>query len=332
MGQKHPDLSIQDFDRNIEMKYFIKKLVIFVSILVLISFGAVYLSHLDSWRDYFARITDSSGYLDAFVNGSDEIKPYILKVQEQDSTEVLILGDSICHQMFEDIKELNQGITIAASNAAITMAGQYILAKEYLENHANAKEIYLVVHPTSLKRTFDTSYGYQYIIMPFSETETIDALEEETISICEEVYGKIFLNPKVVYMINKSGMNRKLYLNMLQKYGKSYEEKESFEIADIYISKIYEMCKEQGVAFYLLSTPVSEGLISTCEELEEEYRGSWMEGRYPDYFSSISYFNQEQAKDFFHFSGKYEEQEYLNEKIKEVFKETSLIKYLNLTN
>lgn len=330
MGQKHPDLSTQDFDRNIEMKYFIKKLVIFVSILVLISFGAVYLSHLDSWRDYFARITDSSGYLDAFVNGSDEIKPYILKVQEQDSTEVLILGDSICHQMFEDIKELNQGITIAASNAAITMAGQYILAKEYLENHANAKEIYLVVHPTSLKRTFDTSYGYQYIIMPFSETGTLDALEEETIGICEEVYGKLFLNPKVVYMINKSGMNRKLYLNMLQKYGTSYEETEKFEIANQYISKIYEMCEEQDVEFYLLSTPVSEDLISTCEELEKEYEGTWLEEKYPDYFRNINYFPKEQAADLFHFSGEYEEQEYLNEKIVQTFKETTLLEKIIL--
>ena len=325
MEQKHPALFIQDFSENKEMKRFIKKLIIFVSILISIILCGMYLSHLDEWREYFTRITDSNGYIEAFVNGSDEIKPFILEVQEQNDTEILILGDSICHQMFEDLREINGDITIAASNAAITMAGQFILAKEYLDNHANAKEVYLMVHPTSLKRTFDTSYGYQYIVMPFSETGTIDALAEETINICKEVYGKIFMNPKIVYMINKSGMNRKLYLNMLQKYGKSYEEKEPFEIANKYVSKIYELCKERGVDFYLLPAPVSEALSSTCEELEIEYKGTWLEKYFPDYFSNINYFSAEQTEDYFHFSGEYENQEYLNEKINMVFKDTPII-------
>lgn len=311
------------------MKSFIKKLVIFISILTVIALGCVYLSHLDEWREYFIGITDSSGYIESYVNGSDEIKPFILEVQEQNDTEVLILGDSICHQMFEKIKDINEDITIAASNAAITMAGQYILAKEYLDNHPNAKEIYLVVHPTSMKRTFDTSYGYQYIVMPFSETGTIEALGEETLNVFKDVYGEIFMNPKVVYMINKSGMNRKLYLNMLQKYGESYEEKESFEIANKYISKIHELCDERNVKLYLLSTPVSEALYATCHELKEEYTGTWLEECYPQYFDNISYFPAEQAADYFHFSGEYEEQEYLNEKIEDIFKNTFVLQKIN---
>jgi len=287
--------------------------------------AGIYLSHLDGWRDYFTRITNSSDYIDPFVNGADEIKPFILEVQKQDNTETLVIGDSICHQMFDNLRGTNEDITFAGSNAAITMAGQYILVREYLNNHANAKEIYLMVHPTSLKRTFDISYGYQYIIMPFSETNTLNALDEDTINICKEVYGNLFLEPNIVFMINKSGMNRKIYLNMLQKYGKSYEEKIPYEIADQYIRKIYEMCEERRVTLYLLSAPVSDELYLTCKELEKEYQGSWMKMHYPNFFEEIIYYPAEQAEDGFHFSGEYKEQEYLNELIKRIFAGTPLM-------
>lgn len=307
------------------MKRFIKKLAIFVCILTPILMIEIYLSHLDEWRDYFTRITNSSDYVNSFFNGSDEIKPFISEVQEQNDTETLVLGDSICHQMFENLSEINEDITFAGSNAAITMAGQYILAKEYLNNHTNAKEIYLMVHPTSLKRTFDTSYGYQYIIMPFSETDTLKALDKDTIDICKEVYGNLFLEPNIVFMINKSGMNRKIYLNMLQKYGESYEEKVPYEIADQYIRKIYEMCEERGVNLYLLASPVSDGLYTTCEQLEKEYQESWMKEHYPNFFKEITYYPAEQAEDGFHFSGEYEKQEYFNELIKKVFEGTPLM-------
>lgn len=307
------------------MKKFIKNVIIYTCILLVIMITVIYLSHLDGWREYFNRITDSGGYIESFVNGSDEIKPFIQKVQERDENEILILGDSICHQMFEDLIGFNEDITMAGSNAAITMAGQYILAKEYLENHENAKEIYLMVHPTSLKRTFDTVYGYQYIIMPFSETDTLKALDEDTIAICKEVYGSVFLKPDIVYMINKSGMNRKLYLNLLKTYGTNYEEKVSFEMADKYISKIYELCKEHNVKLHFLATPVSEVLDGTCEELEKEYQNTWMKQYYPEYFENIIFVPAEQVQDGFHFSGEYKNQEYYNELLKKIFGNTELI-------
>lgn len=307
------------------MRKFVEKVVFFLVILVPILIMGIYLSHLEGWREYFCRITDSNNYIESSVNGSDEIKPFIWKVREQNNTEILVIGDSICHQMFENISENNGDITYAASNAAITMAGQYILAKEYLDNHANAKEIYLIVHPTSLKRTFDTTYGYQYIIIPFSETNTLMDLDKGTVDICKTVYGDVFLEPEVVNIIDKSGMNRKLYLNLLKKYGKSYEEKMPFEIADEYISKIYGLCEERNVKFYLVSSPVSAELQMTCEELEKEYTESWMSKICPDYFKNIVYYPAEQSEDGFHFSGEYKSQEYLNRLIKQIFDDYSLV-------
>ena len=198
------------------MKKFYLKAALFSAVMLVVVGIFFYLSMVGTTRAMIADLTDSAGFISTGF-GSDEIEAHIAKVRTQDGTTKLIIGDSVCHQMFGGLQEYNDDFTIAGSNGGITMAGQYILAKEYLDNHSDVTDIYLIVLPDSFERTFDTTWGYQYTAMPFVETDTLKNLDEDTVQIMESVYGGFFMKPSVVHAIHLSGMSQKIYLNMLNK-------------------------------------------------------------------------------------------------------------------
>lgn len=311
------------------MRPFYKKFILFALLLILFWLGLDYLSMNDPWRMVFARLTNSDELI-SLNAGTDEIIPYINKVRSQDNTTVLILGDSVCHQMFQGLQEYNENICIAGSNAAISMTGQYILAEEYIKNHPDATGIYLFILPTSLCNTFDTQWGYQYTVMPFVATDTLKLLDQDTINIMETVYGSCFLNPQMVQLIDKSAVNRKLYLNLLQKYRTGYTPKTTFEIADQYIRKIYELCQKNNIEFHMCSCPVSDSQFQYVEDLKASYSTTWMATCFPDYFNTILTFPDEQTQDGIHFAGEYETQEHYNDKISKILANSGLSDVLTM--
>ena len=124
------------------MKRFYVNGISFIMILFSVLVGFDLLSMHGSFRQLFSNWTDSASYLE---RGPDEIKPYIVKAQFQDDSTKLIIGDSVCRQMFNGLQEYNSDFTIIGSNGAITMAGQYIMTKEYLDNHPNATDVFLII-------------------------------------------------------------------------------------------------------------------------------------------------------------------------------------------
>lgn len=297
------------------MKKFYCKILVACLCLLIIIICIDYMSMREPWRQIIAEWTNSKEYITVNV-GSDEIIPYIKEVQVNDGSSGIILGDSVCKQMFGGLKKYNQELCIMGSNAAIAMSGQYILAVEYLKNHPKATDMYLFVLPNSLIVTFDTSWGYQYTVMPFVLTDTLYLLEESTIKDMESVYGSLFMQKKVVECIDKSALNRKVYLNLLAEYGKSYQQSSRFELADLYIKKLYDICSENDVQLHLAPCPVVESQREAMSELSKEYEKTWMYTMFPNYFEEILYYPDEEARDGIHFGGEYATQEQHNIKIK----------------
>lgn len=305
------------------MKKFYKKLFLFL-VLTGISMACMdVLSMVEPFRTQLAYLTDSYAFI-SVNTGADEIKPYIEKAQTDDKTTKLIFGDSVCHQMFRRLQKYNEDISMIGSNGAITLAGQYILAEEYLKSHPYATDLYLILLPESLTRTFDTGYGYQYAVMPFVETDTLQLLDENTIACMEQVYGKLFLKPAVVKAIDKSAVNRKLYLNILRECTDGYQPEMPFEIAEQYLMKMDRLCEEHQVRLHLLPGPVCESKAEYMKTLEQIWQSGPLSARFPDFFSSISYYSADQAKDGTHFSGAYARQKSMNKKIKKMISGTEL--------
>lgn len=311
------------------MRTFYKKIIFFVVIFGILCIIADGMSLYDPWRKVIAKYTDSEEFISVNV-GPREIKPYIEKVQTKDHTTKLILGDSVCKQLFEGLQEENGDICIAGSNAALTLAGQYILLHEYVENHTEATDVYLVLLPGSLEASFNTTWGYQYSVMPFVETETISLLDANTLEAMEEVYGELFMKKAVVEWIDKSAINRKLYLNALASQKEGYHQEKRFEIAEQYIKKMYELCEEKGISLHLYPCPVSEKNIESTEDFKDAFKSTWLYQQFPDYTDHILYYPEEQSADGVHFAGEFATQECYNEKIKTILEGSELLNELVL--
>lgn len=305
------------------MKKFYLKIFLFVTFIAMILVMCEYLSVREPFRTWIAEWTDSESFITGNV-GADEIKPYISKVQTSDETTKLLLGDSVGRQLYVGLQEYNEDVAIVGSNAAITMAGQYILAAEYIENHPEATDIFLVVLPESLCRTFDTKWGYQYTVMPFVETGTLDRLDQDTVDIMESVYGEFFMQEDIVYKIDRSAINRKLYLNMLKEHSDSYNPENKFALAEQYLMKMYELCNANDVNMHLYAGPLADNRVQEIEVMKREYEETELYQIFPDFMDNIYFYPVEQAADGVHFSGDYANQEFYNELIKKMYTGTAL--------
>lgn len=313
--------------KGLIMKKYCKKMAVFTIIFVIVCIAFDCISMKEPWRRIIACMTDSEEFISINV-GADEIKPYIERAQKKDHTTKLILGDSVCKQMFSGLQNDNDDICMLGSNAAISMTGQYILAKQYIENHKEVTDVYLIVLPGSLEVTFDTQWGYQYTVMPFVETDTLKLLETDTIKKMEAVYGAFFMKPLVVEGIDKSAINRKIYLNLLNTYSSSYQQSSKYEIAEQYIKKIYELCKEREIELHLLACPVVESRRDEIEASKADYMNTWLYTVFPEFLEEVVYYSNEETEDGVHFAGEFAVQENYNEKLRIILVDSSLLQEL----
>ena len=308
------------------MKRLYSNLFGIIILVVLLCIGLDILSMRGYTRDIIAGLTDSDEY---FVNnGPEMINPIIRDAQREDGTTTLVLGDSVAHQLFDDLDELNSDISILPSNAGVTMAGQYVIAKEYMEHHPEATDIYLFVLPEYLGRTFDTQWGYQYAVLPFIETDTLGDFDDNTIRIMKDTYGSLFMNKKIATAVDRSGINRKLYLNYIREQGNGYDPADYYELADQYLVKLNDLCSEKSVEFHLISCPVSETKKEQVAVYDEGYRDSETYKIFPKYFDDVLFYPAECFGDDTHFSEQYKNREYLNSVIVDMLDGTELLNML----
>lgn len=298
--------------------------LLFVTIILAICAGIVFFSTRDSYKKIIARWTVSEEFMDenTMLSSFD-------CVRREDSTTQLILGDSICRQLFTRLSGYNPETSFQATNAAFMITGQYLLLEEYLKHHEHVTDVFLVMHPLPLTRTFDAEWSYRYGIMTYVEAGVLDCLDENTTEILADMYGGLFLKKDVVQLVEDSPPIRKLYLSYIYANLKEYVQNSPFEIADQYVKKMYNLCRAQGARLHLYPAPVSEYFREQVAELAQSYGGTWMSDRYPDYFKDILYYPNEWTNDTSHFGGEYASPENLDRIIEEAYGQTELFQSLH---
>lgn len=235
------------------MKRFTKKLIAFLGIFAVLLLTFDLLSATERFRGVFAALTDSSDYEEG---AEREVAAYLAKSRTPGSYTKLLVGDSVCAQMTEAFYDCNQQYCLVGNNRALTMAGEYLLVKEFLETHENVSEVWLMAGPDLLQTSIDATYSYSYVVLPFLQADLLGELDEETAEEMEETFGSFFLKKPVAELIAGSAVNRKLYLNYVKereeaaKKGKSGDDRTDgmSDLAERYLRKIYELCDTQGVA------------------------------------------------------------------------------------
>ena len=100
----------------------------FLAAVLAVCAGIVFLSTQDSCKATIARWTASEEFME-----ENEMLSSFERVRREDGTTRLILGDSICNQMFGRLSGYNPETSFQATNAAFMVTGQYLLLEEYLK-------------------------------------------------------------------------------------------------------------------------------------------------------------------------------------------------------
>lgn len=282
---------------------FIKRIIGFIVGFVLILIAIDLLSFTDTGDDVLGRVFFATGYRNI---GSAQICPAIEKVERKDGYSKIILGDSVCNQVFNGFQDLNEKYLLLGTNQAITMDGQYILARVFLESHPNATDVYLIMLPNAFMSGYDSEMSYSYLIEPFGKTEKLNVLSNQTILDMSECYGKLFLRKNVISFIDESCINNKVFLFYNQARIKGKEHNSNRVVSEetvYYLSDLQKICADKGVNLHILPCPI----VDTDENhrLVEKIKNE-SDSLFDNYLECVTFYPEEMFQDGVHFGGEYE--------------------------
>ena len=280
----------------------IKRITGFVAGFVLILIVIDALSFTDIGDDIFGRVFFATGYRNI---GSAQICPAIDKAEEQNGYSKIILGDSVCQQIFNGFQDVNEEYLLLGTNQAITIDGQYILARLFLESHPDATDVYLIMLPNAFMSGFDSEMSYSYLIEPFGSKGKLYLLTEQTLKDMTDYYGKFFMQRNVIRFLDGSCINNKIFLFSNQNRIKAIEKNSDRIIsleAEYYLNDLQKICTENNVTLHVLPCPVvdSDENRELVNNLEKE-----SDQMFDDYFRCVTFYPEEMFPDGVHFGGDY---------------------------
>lgn len=320
------------------MKNYIVKVVAFLCGICIIVGICIFVSPVNQVSNHIFSVLSNS---EDFTRSEEEakIKSIADAKNPNNGYTKLLAGDSVCWMLFTRLQEYNDDYLIAAASRPFTIAGQYVVVKEFIENHPDATDVYLMLSKDDWQAVLDVQCGYQNVAVPIKETDTWDDLDANTKEELQQLFGDFLLRPQVVTTYDYSNMNRKIVLNGVRMYHEKvlhedvsaqYEEtKDEFSpIAKQYFEKIIQICEENGVALHLLHDPQAD-TEENHNKLEVEKK-MFEEAGYAeiasDYLTKVMWCPEEQFYDGIHFGGTEAEQDVVIQKYVEFLNEMSDLK------
>jgi len=309
------------------MLKYIGKFVGFLLGLVLLLFGTMVLSSVNEpLNDFFAFISCSDEYERQDVETQTIIDA--TKVDNQYSK--IIVGDSVCYLLFYGFQEQNDEYLFSGITRPATIATHYTMIKEFLENHPEADEVYMMLSYDTWRSIIDVQCGYSYFVVPNTIAGTMNNYDSKTIQEATEKFGTVLMNKSVVELYDKSLMNHKIVLNSLiwvhenvfdKDMSSSYELTEGMsDLAYDYFCKIEKLCEENNVELHLIHDPVADTPVKRFElECEKQmFIDMGLYDKYHTYFDNVLFYPIEMFFDGIHLNVEKELQSSVIKDIQEV--------------
>ncbi len=221
----------------------------------------------------------------------NEIYYSIDKSKKINLSNILLIGDSVGHQLFSN-KTNNDGVNSLACNQAIGIVGQYLLLNNYLITGNKIDKVFMLFTPFSFKNNLDQVYTYHYFLKPFYNSE-YSSLFTETVKeqIKKIPYHQFTKIPHIFITswapkFNSPDHNNYTFLSPI-----------SIE----YLIKIKELSIQYNFELTILPTPMSIEKKNLIEKMDvDEFAKSNLDQEFKDYFNNIIYLDSSLFSDGIH--------------------------------
>ena len=270
----------------LNMKKFLLKIIIFVSILLVLSFARpLYLLDKDRYKHTVAGI---------------EVYEAIHKSKQKNkSSAKILLGDSVADQMF-DHKTYNDHIYSLACPQAIGMAGYFILLNNYLNAGNHVDTVYLLFTPSfsfddciiGFGNNYNQKYTYQYFLKPFYIDEYFPLFTETLIKQIHKIPYYSFTRCPHILTSNWAP-------NFVSKDEIDYTFLSPISVE--YLVKIKELSIKHGFKVIAMAPPTKLSSRRSIENINKnEIVINNLDSVFKNYFENIIYLDDSNFSDGIH--------------------------------
>ncbi|MHC1775946.1 MAG: hypothetical protein AB9834_11090 [Lentimicrobium sp.] len=225
-----------------------------------------------------------------------EIYHSIFKSKQKKKSKKILIGDSVCNQLFPNTKN-NGTINSLACNQAISMVGHFILLNNYLNTGNKVDTVILIYAPISFMNNLNQIYTYHYFLKPFY-TEEYKPLFTKTVN--EQIQ-------KIPYS-NFCRFSNILTSNWAPNFTSTDTIKYSFlsPISVEYLIKIKKLSIKYNFKLIILPTPTALSEKPEIEKIDKnEIVNNNLEREFENYFTKIIYLDDSIFTDGIHLKYNY---------------------------
>ncbi len=212
----------------------------------------------------------------------------------------IILGDSVAHQLFSVVGDVDAQMNNLTSNQAISLAGQYIIAHNALKNGPNVKDVFLIYHPSTFSNNLNQPFTFNYFVKPFFTPEYRSLLTPLVYNRLEESRYFMFFNFAMARTIPAFSTIDYSFPKKIataapdQKCEKREKLRLSFsEISIEYLEKLYTLCRAKGVRLMVIPPPISRQNADNYDYsiMKSQINDNHLEDIFVEYFERLSVIN-----------------------------------------
>jgi len=211
------------------------------------------------------------------------------------SGKILLIGDSVAHQL--KLGDSQSHYFDLTTNAAISLAGQFVLVQNALENNTNLEKIVLVYHPQCFNNNLDQEWTFNYFCKPFLFLRNCDTWSSSVLQEISQkpywlVYAPVVRYTSLLGSIDYSDgpLSHRAFLS---------------DISSDYLIKIEEISEEFGLEFVIVAPPLSEASTENVRELRMSIEACGLEELFRHYEESVIYWPDSCFKDSIHIKSEY---------------------------